>query len=81
MVLLVGQLATMCPKPKHLKHFWFEVLVGDLGVEVQGLETLGLQVESFTKLEGKVFEEFLFLSFHDVFVEVIIISSFEMGFL
>jgi len=23
----------MCPKPKHLKHFILEVLVGDLGVE------------------------------------------------
>jgi len=42
MVLLVGQLATMCPKPKHLKHFLFEVFVSDLGVEMEGLslETL-----------------------------------------
>jgi len=23
----------MCPKPRHLKHFSLEVLVGDLGVE------------------------------------------------
>jgi len=32
----------MCPKLKHLKHFVLEVLVGDLGVEVEGvcLETL-----------------------------------------
>jgi len=35
--LLFEQLATMCPKPKHLKHFVLEVLVGDLGVEVEGL--------------------------------------------
>ena len=33
MVLLFGQLATMCPKPKHLKHFVLEVLVGDLVLE------------------------------------------------
>ena len=41
-VILVGQLAVVCPKPKHLKHFLLEVLVGDLGVEVEGwsLETL-----------------------------------------
>jgi len=37
MVLLLGQLTAMCPKPKHLKHFVLEVLVGDLGVEVKGL--------------------------------------------
>jgi len=36
MFLLEGQLVAMCPKPKHLKHFWFEVLVGDLGVEFEG---------------------------------------------
>jgi len=42
MVLLFGQLAAMCPKLKHLKYFVLEVLVGDLGVEVEGLglETL-----------------------------------------
>ena len=42
MVLLFGHLAAMCPKLKHLKHFVLEVLVGDLGVEVEGvcLETL-----------------------------------------
>jgi len=39
-------------------------LVGDLGVEVEGLESLGLLVESFTKLEGKI-EEDLFLFFQD----------------
>jgi len=53
--LLEGQLDAICRKPKHLKHFLLEVLVGDLGVEVEGLECLGLQVESFTKFEGKVF--------------------------
>jgi len=37
MVLFVGQLTTMCPKPKHLKYFVLEVLVGDLGVEVEAL--------------------------------------------
>jgi len=42
MVFLEGQFDVMCPKPKHLKHFWFKVLVSDLGVEVEGLETLGL---------------------------------------
>ena len=37
MVILFGQLAAMCPKPKHLKHFVLEVLVGDLGVEMEGV--------------------------------------------
>jgi len=32
-VLLLGQLAAMCPKLRHLKHFLLEVLVGDLGVK------------------------------------------------
>jgi len=36
-VLLFGQLAAMCPKPKHLKHFVLEILVDDLGVDVEGL--------------------------------------------
>jgi len=40
--LLEGQLDAICPKPKHLKHFLLEVLVGDLGVKVEGLECLGL---------------------------------------
>ena len=65
MVLLDGQFEAMCPKPKHLKHFVFEVLVGNLGVEVEGLQTLWLEVVCFEKLEGKVFEEILFLSFHE----------------
>jgi len=43
----------------------FEILVGDLGVEVEGLETLWLEMVSFEKLEGKVFVEILFLSFHE----------------
>jgi len=48
-VLLVGQLAAMCPKSKHLKHFIFEVLVGDLVVEVKrwSLETFWCVVISF----------------------------------
>ena len=52
MVLLFGQLAAMCPKPKHLKHFVLEVLVGDLGVEVEGLciEAFWWEVVSFEKL-------------------------------
>jgi len=41
MFLFKGQLDAMCPKPKHLKQFLLEVLVGDLGVEVEGLECLG----------------------------------------
>jgi len=32
-VLLLGQLLAMCPKPMYLKHFLLEVLVGDLGIE------------------------------------------------
>jgi len=40
MLLLEGQFVAMCPKPRYLKHFVFEVLVGDLGVEMEGLETL-----------------------------------------
>jgi len=56
-VLFVGKLVVICPKPRHLKHLVFEVLVADLGVEVEGfsLETLGFKVVSFEKLEGKVF--------------------------
>ena len=56
----------MCPKPKHLKHFVLEVLVGDLRVEVEGLclETFWWEVISFKKLE-EVFVEFLFVSFHE----------------
>jgi len=65
MVLLDGQFAAMFPKPRHLKHFVIEVLVGDLVVEVEGLETLWLEVVSFEKMEGKVFVELLFLSFHE----------------
>jgi len=55
----------LCPKPKHLKHFVFEVLVGDLKVEVEDLETLWFKVVSFEKLEGNFFEEILFLSFQE----------------
>jgi len=45
----------MCPKPRHLKHFLFEVLVGDLGVEVEevSLEILCYEVGSLEKLEGE----------------------------
>jgi len=39
---LEGKLDAICPKPKHLKHFLLEVLEGDLGVEVEDLECLGL---------------------------------------
>jgi len=56
-VLLDGQFVALCPKPKHFKHLVFEVLVGDLGVEVEGLKTLWLEVVAFEKLEGKVFVE------------------------
>ena len=44
-----------------------QVLVGDLGVQVQGwsLETLFCGVVSFDKLEGKVLVEILFLSFQE----------------
>ena len=35
LVLLVGQLTAMCPKPKHLKHFISGFLVGNLVVEVE----------------------------------------------
>jgi len=56
-VPLSGQLADMSPKCKHLKHFVFEVLVGDLGVEGYGVENFGLEVGWFEKLEGEVFVE------------------------
>jgi len=62
-VPLSGQLAAMCPKHKHLKHFVFEVLVGDLGVEGFWVETFGLEVGWFEKFEGEVFVEMLFASF------------------
>jgi len=42
MVRFVGQSTAMCPKPKHIKNFLLEVLVGDLGVIVEDLESLGL---------------------------------------
>jgi len=42
MVRFVGQSAAMCLKPKHLKHFLLKVLVGVLGVKVEGLESLSL---------------------------------------
>jgi len=32
-ILLLGQLAAICLKPSHLKHFLLEVFVGDLGVK------------------------------------------------
>ena len=57
MVRFVGQSATMCPKPKHLKHFLLEVLVSDLGFEVEGLKSLDLEMDSFLKLKGKVKED------------------------
>ena len=65
MDLLLGQLTAMCPKPKHLKHFVLEVLVGDLGVEVERLcwETFWWEVMSFEKWEGEVFVEMFFASF------------------
>jgi len=55
MVLLLGQFAAICPKPKHLKHFLFEVLVGDLGLEGEGLslESCFCEVDSLEKVEGK----------------------------
>jgi len=66
-VLLFGQLAAMCPKPKHLKHFVLEILVSDLAVVVEGLclETFGEKWFLLKKLEGEVFVEFLFVSFHE----------------
>jgi len=39
-ILLLGKLAEMCPKPRHLKHFLLEILVDDLGVEDLSLESL-----------------------------------------
>jgi len=53
----------MCPKLKHLKHLVRKVLVGDLGVEGFWVETFGLEVGWFEKLEGEVFVEMLFASF------------------
>jgi len=52
----------MCPKSRDLKHFVFEVLVGDLRVEMEGLETLRLEVASFEKFEGKDFVEIFYPS-------------------
>ena len=49
----------MCPKPKHLKHLIFEVLVGDLGVERFVVETLFGNMVCLEKLEGEI----LFASF------------------
>jgi len=48
MVLLFGQLAAVCPKPKHLKHLVIEVLVGDLVLEGEEF----LEVCEVDSLEG-----------------------------
>ena len=58
----------MCPKPKHLKHFIFEVLVGDLGdVEEFFVETCWLEKVAFEKFEGKgLGESLLSSSFEDL---------------
>ena len=47
----------MWPYPKHLKHFLLDDLIGDLWVEVEGLDSLGLKEES---LEGSFEKAFLF---------------------
>jgi len=49
----------MCPKPKHLKHFIFEVLVGDLGDVEEFVETFFGEVVCLEKLEGEIFASFL----------------------
>jgi len=36
-VLLLRQFAMIWPKPKHLKHFLFEILVGDFVLEEERL--------------------------------------------
>ena len=43
----------MCPKPKHLKHLIFEVLVGDLGVEGFVVETFFGNMVCLEKFEGE----------------------------
>jgi len=63
MVCLFGHVATMCPKLKHLKHFGFEVLVSDLGVEGSRVETFWEEVVCFEKLEGEFCVEILLASF------------------
>ena len=64
----------MCPKPKHLKHLIFEVLVGDLGVERFVVETLF----------GKIGRRILIKNFVGILprrvVEIIIMSIFESCF-
>jgi len=56
----------MCPKPKHLKYFIFEVLVGDLGhVDEFFVEICWLEKVAFEKFEGKGLGESLFSSFFD----------------
>ena len=52
----------MWPYPKHLKHFLPDDLVGDLGLEVEGLESLVLKDDSL----GGYFEKDLFLFFQVV---------------
>jgi len=61
MVLLFGQLTTMCPKSKYLKSFVLEVLVGDLFLEGEGF----LKVCGVDSLEGLSCFENLFLPFQD----------------
>jgi len=56
MVLFVGQLATMCPKTIHLKHFLLEVLM-DLCLLLCGFEgdlrkPHGLKVEQGSHVES-----------------------------
>ena len=52
-----GQLEAMWPYPKHLKHFLLDNLIGDIWVEVEGLDSLGLKEES---LEGRFEKVFYF---------------------
>jgi len=63
MVLLLGQFAAIWPKPKHLQYFLFEVLVGDLVLEGEGLSLEVCGVDSLEELEGLSCFENLFLSF------------------
>jgi len=45
LVILVRQLAPMCPKPKHLKHFILGISVGYLVVEVESVRMYDFKLE------------------------------------
>ena len=68
------------PKPKHLKHFIFEVLVGDLGVEGFGIETFFWRSDLFGKIGRRNLSRNFVCTLPRIVGETSIMSSFESCF-